>query len=289
MKKMVEKSMIAVLVMVLTFFGLNINAQFVFPKLPVESRELETESRKLVEAGYRIKRAERYEVFDGKVSANKYTEMVYEFDGNGKIKEVVLMGKSGRTKMILIYLYDAGGLPKRITKFYPTGDILGRYEFRYDRDGFLFEKIEYDQYDYVVQKISYQRNITNNTITESYYNSPQMVTKTIVWEYTNLENGKLTSVKEFDGVDLLKLEKEIIYEQGKIVKEQYKNREGNIIFYHIWSYDANGHLNEIKKEIPGGNIINVRTCQFALNGLITGDINYNSRGSIKTYYKFSYQ
>ncbi len=277
------------IIFLLSLFNLKIEAQYVFPKLPVESKELKIESDKIIQAGYKLKQDIRYEIYDGKVTSNKYSEKETEFNEKGKIKEVVIKDKTGRTKVILIYLYDSNGFPKRITKFHPTGDILGRFEFKYDTKGFLFERAEYDQYDFIVQKIIYQRNISENTITERYYNSPEMVTKTLVWKYSDLFSGRLLSVSEFEGESTLKIRKDLIYEGDKLMKEHFINRDGNIIYYHSYTYDTSGNISEIKKDLPMGTSYNHLTSQYNSKGLISGEIKYGQKGNMKTYYKFIYQ
>lgn len=273
----------------ISFASSVLNAQYVFPKLPVESKLLDKESSKIIEGGFKLKQDIRYIIQEGKVTTAKYSEKETEYDDKGRIKEVVVKDKNGRTKLILIYLYQTNGLPKRITRFHPTGDILGRFEFKYDNDGFLVERIEYDQYDYVVQKILYQKNMQENTITESYFDSPEMVTKKIQWTYTDLTNGRLTSVSEFSGESVLKIKKQLIYEGNKLIKEQFMNSYGGIIYYHSYTYDSDGNITEIKKELPGGNSIKKQSSQYNGLGLITGEIKYDSKGRMKTYYKFNYQ
>lgn len=288
MMKFNKRRTICLLIFIAVFTFYDLPAQFIFAKNPVEGNDLSRHSEQIAKKGIKYKQEILYELLDGKVTTNKYVEKTTEYGVDGKIKEVVITDKTGRTRVIFIYTYAETGFLKRITKFHPTGDILGRYEFKYDKNGFLLEKTEYDQYDYVIQKVMGEVNETEKTVTEKYYKSPEMVTKTIVSKYSDLHTGRLSSIVEYIGEERFKLKSEYVYENEKIQRIHFINQFGGIVCFHEYSYDAQGFLAEIKRIVPGGASFPVNTSQFS-NGFISGEILYEGKGKIKSYYKFSYK
>lgn len=288
MMQVKTKLPIILLLLISVFIYTELQAQFIFSKTPVEAINLSKQSKQIADKGLRYRQDILYVLQEGKVAANNYVEKTTEFNAEGKIKEVLITDKTRRIRVAFIYSYTANGLLKRITKFHPTGDVLGRYEFKYDKMGFLLEKTEYDQYDYVLQKVIGEVNQTEKTFTEKYYKSPEMVTKTIVSKYTDLHNGQLTSITEYVGEEHFRLKSEYIYEKDLLHRIQFIGRHGGVIYFHEYNYNAQGLYTEIKMILPGGVSFPVNTRQYS-NGLLSGEILYEGKGEISSYYKFSYK
>lgn len=58
------------------------------------------------------------------VLGESYTEKVVKYFADGRPKEIVHYDKTGRKISILIFSYDANGLPQSETEFHPTGEVL---------------------------------------------------------------------------------------------------------------------------------------------------------------------
>lgn len=264
-------------------------AQFSVPITPAQYEKQLKGQVNIVSKGFSEKVFHKYELYDGKVNKSSFVEKTMAFNKNGTVSEVVYTTNSSRTELILIHEYNSIGRVKRITKFHPTGDILGRFEYRYNTEGFLAERSEYDQYNYILNKVVYSIDKVNNTLTELHYSSPEMITKKFVKEYNSLDSNRLMRFKEYDGESVLKFSKTVEYKNGKIEKENIFNPNGDLIHYLQYYYDSKEQLSEIKKHIPKGDSYAYYRVKFNGYGLLAGEVRYGARGKILSYYKFTYR
>lgn len=272
-----------------TIIPIALLAQYSISTTPAEFKLFKEEITKIIRAGYTEKEHVRYQVYDGKVHKNSFTERVTVFNKNATIKEKIFYNKTGRSVQIHIYKYKTNGTLERITKFHPTGEVMGRVELRYNFDGFLLNKIEYDQYNYVINKVIYTITNNQNTIKETHYYSPDLVTKTFLWYYSNKDKATLAKVEEFKGEDLMLLKRELKYKEDKITQEFCYNGAGALLYFLDYTYNTNGKLVGIKKNIPRGGSFDYYTARVNEMGLKVGEIQYKGKGNVKSYYSFRYR
>ena len=280
----------ALTVSILLFFlpSMYLHAQLSLPKVPAERTRYDDDKQLIKRSEYIVRNDIRYIIKEGMVTTEKFNDRVVKFYPNGNIKEMVYVDQVGRKKAIMVCEYYPDGLPGSESEFHPTGELLKRTEFKYE-NGFLKEKTVIDQYGYVITRTTYEINTGRNEVVERIYGAPQMVTEKNVYVYSDFYSGKLLRHEKYSGEDIFQFKRHLIYSKDVLLKEEYYNPSGNKAFYLEYFYDTNNQLTEIEKVLLDGTRLKNTRYQYNDSGLITGKINYDRKGKMIAYYKYSYE
>ncbi len=264
-------------------------AQFNVPKTGIEFQVFKSECNKRTKAGIKYRRDIKIPVINTSSAPQGYCERYVKFNPDGTPNEIEYLDDAGRKKAIVIYQYSKSGLPQREMEFHPTGTISGRTDYKYDYKGRMLEKSLYDQFDYIISKTIFQIKEEENSICEIEFSSPEMVSRKVVWHYSQIDTGKLISVDEYDGESLLKTKRKISYQGDKIKSEDFFNPKGLKLYTLEYIYNSEGQLIKILRVFSDKSQVEAHSYQYNNNGMLAAETEFDMQGRMKKCYKYSYE
>lgn len=284
-----KRKILLIFIVLFISHTLKIEAQFEFPKNKAEFATFKSDCSKRVKAGIKYRRDFKMPISTTDKAPPGYCERYIKFNVDGTPGEIEYYDEAGRKKAIVIYQYSKTGNPQRETEFHPTGTVLSRTDYRYDYRGRMLDKSVYDQFDYIVRKVIYQVKEEDNSIREMEFSSPEMITRTIVWHYSQIDTGKLVGMDEFDGESLLKQKRTIVYEKNKIKSEVFFNAQGQKIYTLEYLYNSDGQLLKITRVFNDKTQLDTHTYKYNEKGLLAGETDFDMQGKLKKCYSYSYE
>ncbi|MBN1117749.1 MAG: hypothetical protein JXA77_11125 [Bacteroidales bacterium] len=268
--------------------GIPLYCQFSTPIAPADTHEYFNYARIIRQHGCQIRKDHNYIVQGGNVTNDEYTSRIIKYSTKGFIQEITYLDKSSQKLSVISFQYK-NGLPYRETEFLTNGEVVGHTVYTYDSLGFLKEKVNYDQFDYVIYKLVYETDTMNNVIVLKQFYSPGNISKTYIYTYSDLICGRLQSIIEYDGEAFFKYRKEFAYNSENLLeKEIILDINNNTEYLLERFYDANGMLEKIDRVLAGEERFPWYNSQYSAEGLLLGEIKYSSRGNIISYFKYSY-
>jgi hypothetical protein len=266
-----------------------VNAQD-YPIVPADMPAYFKEMKVVTDAGIFTCTKWQYELQGGNVTTVKHKEKVIKYDDQGRIKEIMNLDQKGENKSIIIFRYDRSNLPLLETEFLPTGELVGKTKYTFDAVGRLKDITWLNSYEFIYNRFAFDINDTLGMVTEWHFYSPDSVTQKIEYYYTDPENGFITRQKIFIGAD--KLENTIIWNRDSTLSlknKEFKDPHGKLAYYLEYHYNKSGQADQIIRILPNGSRIKKSEYNFEDTGLKTGEIEYDQKGEIITYIKYSYE
>jgi hypothetical protein len=278
------ESYILVLIMCLV----NIHAQD-YPIVPADMPAYLNETKEISSEGINTRTDWRYVLQDGKVTTNKHIERVLKFDELGRIKEIMNIDPQGENKSVIIFRYDKRNLPVLETEFLPTGELLGKTKYTYDTKGILKDITWLNSYEFVYDRFSFDINDTTGLVTEWHFYSPDSVKQKIEYYYSDPLQGFITRQRIYIGEN--KLQNTIIWNRDStkcLLNKEFRDPQGKIEYYLEYHYNTSGKVMQVMRVFPNGSKLKNFEYNYEDAGLKTGEIEYNQKGEIVAYLKFSY-
>jgi YD repeat-containing protein len=267
----------------------KLNAQD-YPIVPADMPGYLKEMKDIADAGIYSRTDWRYELQGGNVTAVKYKERVLKYDEQGRLIEIMHIDRKGENKSVIIFRYDKRNLPMLETEFLPTGELVGKTKYTYDTKGVLKDITWLNNFEFIYNRFSFDINDSAGKVTEWHFYSPDSVEQKIEYYYSDPEKGFITLQKFFTGED--KLENTIIWNRDSanyLINKEFKDPQGKLAYYLEYHYNTSGKVYQVIRILPNGSKIKKYEFNFEDSGLKTGEIEYNLKGEIITYVKYTYE
>jgi hypothetical protein len=277
---------------IIIFFLIDLNVSDAqnYPIVPADMPGYLQEMKLIADAGVYTRTDWRYVLQDGNVTNVKHKERVLKYDDNGRINEIMNIGKKGENISVIIFRYDKRHLPQLETEFLPTGELVGKTKYTYDSNGRLKDITWLNSYEFIYNRYAFDISDSTGMVTEWHFYSPDSVTQKIEYYYSNPEKGFITYQKTFIGED--KLENTIIWNRDStqhLINKEFKDAQGKLSYYLEYHYTLSGQVNQIIRLLPNGTRMKKYEYDYEDTGLITGEIEYNQKGEIISYLKYTYE
>lgn len=266
------------------------NSVQLYPKVPADMISYQSEMKSIASADVYSKSEWNYILTDGNVTTNKYKTKVIKFDKLGRIMEVMNLNPKGENLSVIIFRYDNNNLPLQETEFLPTGELIGRTKYTYDSKGRLKDITWLNGFEFIVNRKAFDINESLNLVTEWQYYAPDSVTSKTEFYYSNLINGILLKQNNYNGEK--QLSSSIIYHRDSlqvILKEEIRDASKKLTGFHEYQYNKKGQLMQILVVYPDKRKIPKFTYNYDVDGLVSGIIEYDEKGSMIAYKRFTYE
>jgi hypothetical protein len=280
-----------VLILVMVF---AVDIQFVvaqeFPKVPADRVKYIAELNAIKLAGFKYRIDWVYYIQGGNVTGEEIKERILKFDENGRVKEIEVLEPLGEVISIIALRYNSRSLPTADTEFMPTGELIGKTKYQFDKFDRLNEITWYNGFEYIISKQTNEVNEEKQSITERQYYSPDSVIKKTIFYYSNLDSGFVKEELGFTGENAFGYRK--VYHRdsnNRIENEEFLNESGEQIGYLEYKYNPGGFL--IAKDKISKNTSKLRKNDYQYNeaGFLIKEIEYNNRGEIVSYRRYDYE
>ena len=213
------------------------------------------------------------------------------FDKNGAMLAENRFDYQDIIDISFIYEYDASGKLIDLTVAKAGKILVGRTEYKYDKDGKKTQEIEYDNLDSLKTTTVYKYDSSGNLINEKVYNKIFFVSKDVNYQYDangnlilvncpkmNVGNGKpYKEVQKFD-------------DKNRLIYKSY-TRLDTLKWEYFASYNKNDSLIYEELKDGNGNLQSYSKLTFKKNKRISlKQYNYKAEFTqIDTYYQYDKQ
>lgn len=271
------------------FYSSNIYSQS-YPIVPADMIQIRKEMKAVAAADVYSKSEWNYVINEGKVTTNKYKSRVIKFDKLGRIIEIIKLSPKGENQSVIVCKYDNNNYPVQETEFLTTGEMIGRTKYTYDSKGRLKDITWLNGFEFIVNRKTFDIDENKDIVTEWQYYSPDSVSGKTNYLYTNLLNGVVIKQNNYSGDH--QLENSIVYHRDTsqiIIKEEIRDASEKLVCYHNYQYSKKGLLQQIVVQLPNNAIVPKYVYDYDDDGLLAGILEYDERGNIIDYKKYTYE
>ena len=240
-------------------------------------------------SGVRYRTDWEYILREGVVTTEKNRTGFHRYNSEGLNYETTILNPDGTKRSIIIKEYDQDGLPVQFTEFTPQGAIVVSTVYKYDEKGYLSMITEYTGQGYIVYRLSFVTNESERSVTQRTWYAPDSIESKRVLFYSNLEKGFVKEIKDYSGERNLEMRTVIRRsEAGIISSEEIRNAEGDLLYYIDYQYTPQEWVQSKVRIYPDGSKIRQNEYNYTSTGLLTGEIEFNQKGEIVRYFKYTY-
>ncbi len=187
---------------------------------------------------------------DGSSEGSKYKILTtFKYDNKNNMVESKIYNLEGALNEVFSYRYNENGSQIEESRtFSNTGMLYSRkYEYKYDKNNNVIEKLEPNALAYNVNKITYNHDDNGNQIYQQQTKKDGTNTSTEIFKYDD-RNNKIEEGKCYENsASLFAMSYYKFDENDNLIEEKINNSDGSLSYISNYEYEFDKNGNWIKQ------------------------------------------